>query len=194
MKLARFAWAPAFAGVTVVRGGVAGVTVVAGVTLAAGMTGIAWADSPSDYRSHAEIAKGSNDTLHRVTLPFEVYRDARPDFADLRVFNAAGESLPFAFASEPAQTREEAAPVALPMFPVAGAASIAGAGRDNLGVVVKSTANGTIISVQGRPANGKADSEDHAYRSGCWMRASWARPSNRCSSTGRRARARRSCA
>jgi Protein of unknown function (DUF3999) len=143
MRLARSAWAPAFAGVTFI----------------AGLTPCAWADSPSDYRSHAEIAKGSGDTLHRVTLPFEVYRDTRLDFGDLRVFNAAGESLPFAFASEPSTVREEAAPVVLPVFPVAGTPQATGQLANNLDVVVKSNANGTIVSVQGRPAIVKPEAE-----------------------------------
>jgi hypothetical protein len=53
----------------------------------------AFAQSPSDFRSSASVAAARGDALQRLTLPFEVYRDARPDFADIRIFNANGEAM-----------------------------------------------------------------------------------------------------
>ncbi len=57
---------------------------VAGVTVAFA------AESPSDFTTRAEIATTSKDAIHRITVPIEVYRDAKADFSDLRIFNAAG--------------------------------------------------------------------------------------------------------
>ncbi len=42
----------------------------------------AFADSPADYRSSAPVTPSGSDALHRVTLPFEAYRDTRRDFAE----------------------------------------------------------------------------------------------------------------
>ena len=92
--LGRFVWIPAFAGMT------------------------AFAQAPGDFRWEAPVAVSGSDALNRLTLPFEAYRDARADFADLRLFNAAGEALPIAFAGEPAPvvTGPRTAPLAV--FPI----------------------------------------------------------------------------
>ncbi|HSS28314.1 MAG TPA: DUF3999 family protein, partial [Usitatibacter sp.] len=131
-------WIPAFAGMTAAF---AGMTVV-----------LAFAQSAGDFRWEAPVTVSGSDALNRLTLPFEAYRDARADFADLRLFNAAGEALPIAFAGEPAPvvTGPKTAPLAV--FPIS-----AEPGRDitqgSLDVMVKSDAKGTIVSVQGRSAD-----------------------------------------
>ena len=105
------------------------------------------ADSPSDYRATAAIVTKASDAIQRVTLPFEAYRDARRDLADLRIFNARGEALPIAFAAEEEATRETPPAVPLPMFPVF-APSIPGSG--DLDVTVRIDRDGTLVSLQGR--------------------------------------------
>ena len=59
------------------------------------------AQTPSDFRSSAPVTPAAGDPLQRLTLPVEVYRDAKPDLSDLRLFNAKGEALPIAFAGTP---------------------------------------------------------------------------------------------
>ncbi len=122
------AWIPAFAGMTVL------------------------ADDLTDFHSQARIATRSSDALHRIALPFEAYREAKPDFSDLRVFNATGETLAFAFAGEPEAVQSESPSTALKIFPVAAAPQVKGKAPEGFDVFVKSDANGTIVSVQGRPA------------------------------------------
>ncbi len=114
---------------------------------------LAAAQEPADFRSSAPVTVSGGDPLNRLTLPGEVYRDARPDLGDLRVFNANGEALPVAFAGDPEALREAPPAIELPLFPVA--APPPGFPADNLDVMVKSDRGGTIISVQGR-AHGKA--------------------------------------
>ena len=121
-------------------------------SLVAMSAAVAWGQAPSDFRTQAEVTTTSKDALHRVTLPFEAYRDTKPDFGDLRIFNAAGEALPLAFTGEPDAVRSELPPVSLPLFPVSAQAQSKVAGN-NLDVVVRSNADGTIVSVQGRPAS-----------------------------------------
>ncbi len=106
-----------------------------------------WAESPADFRSTAVITTTAPDALHRLTLPFEVYRDARRDSADLRVFNARGEAVPIAFGSGERPARETLPAVALPIFPVLATGAQP---RSDLDVQVRSNSDGTIVSVQGR--------------------------------------------
>lgn len=106
------------------------------------------AQSLSDFRSSAELSLSARDALHRFTLPFEAYRDTRRDLGDLRVFNGQGEPVPFALAGEEDRPREAASTVALPQFPVFGAAATREVA--NLDVSVRTRADGAVISVQQR--------------------------------------------
>ena len=101
----------------------------------------AMAQSPAEFRFDAPVAVSGADALNRVTLPFEAYRDARPDLADLRLFNAQGEALPIAFAGEPAAVREEPKSVALPIFPISAQEARA-VGQGALDVTVRSKDTG----------------------------------------------------
>ncbi|HEX3061230.1 MAG TPA: DUF3999 family protein, partial [Usitatibacter sp.] len=76
----------------------------------------AFGQSAGDFRWEAPVTVSGGDALNRLTLPFEAYRDARPDFGDLRLFNAAGEALPIAFAGEPAPVVTGSTPTALAIF------------------------------------------------------------------------------
>ena len=122
----------------------------------------AMAQSPAEFRFDAPVAVSGADALNRVTLPFEAYRDARPDLADLRLFNAQGEALPIAFAGEPAAVREEPKSVALPIFPISAQEARA-VGQGALDVTVRSDASGTIVSVHGRPAGRPAPARTAAW-------------------------------
>ena len=119
------------------------------VLLIAFAPALATAQEAADFRSSAPVTVSGRDPLNRLTLPAEVYRDARPDLGDLRVFNANGEALPVAFAGDPEAVREAPPAIELPLFPVA--APPPGFPADsNLNVIVKSERGGTIVSVQGR--------------------------------------------
>jgi hypothetical protein len=108
----------------------------------------AHAESPSDFRSTAPVTPAAGDPLQRLTLPFEVYRDARPDLADLRLFNAKGEGLPIAFAGAPEPTRESPRTTALTMFPLYSRAPVNTDPSSRIDIRVKSGRDGTIVSVQ----------------------------------------------
>ena len=88
----------------------------AGLLLALALPALA---SAAEFRSNAPLTLSSGDALHRVALPFEVYRDSRPDLADVRVVNAQGEAVPIAWAGEPELQKEAPRLVELPIFPVA---------------------------------------------------------------------------
>ena len=107
------------------------------------------AQQPSDFRSSAPIILGGTDALHRMTVPYEAYRDSKPDLADMRIFNAKGEAMPIAFAGVPEP--EQSAPVTttLPIFPLFEPPR--GQESQALDVRVKASADGTIVSVRNTP-------------------------------------------
>ena len=109
----------------------------------------ALAESPSEFRSGAPIATRGNDALQQLELPYEVYRDARKDLGDVRVFNAVRESVPYAWAGPPRVELEAAPPVDLPLFPVSRLEAEPGKGGTE--VTIK-TADGTLVAVKGRSA------------------------------------------
>jgi len=88
--------------------------------LAAASLSATAAESPGDFAFAVPIEGLGGDALHRVAIPQAVYESAAfPDLRDLRVFNGAGEVVPYAF--RPVErTVEKPAPVALPIFPLRG--------------------------------------------------------------------------
>ncbi|MGZ5078885.1 MAG: DUF3999 domain-containing protein [Usitatibacter sp.] len=107
----------------------------------------ALAAGPNDYRARATITLTGSDPLQRVVLPFEVYRDARRDLADVRVFNARGEPVPIALAGEPDAAKEVPAPVPLPLFPVTSITPRRG--TSDVEVTVR-TQDGSLVTVRSR--------------------------------------------
>ena len=105
----------------------------------------AWAQGPEDFKSKAHIATAEEDPLQRLVLPAEVYRDTRPDMADIRVFNGAGETVPIALGTEPERAREAQSSQPLPQFPVTSL-DIA---PEHVGVSIRMS-DGTLVSVTGR--------------------------------------------
>jgi len=90
------------------------------VILAAASLAATAAESPEDFAFAVPIEGLGADALHRVAIPQAVYEAAAfADLRDLRVFNGAGEVVPYAF--RPVErASEKPAPVALPIFPLRG--------------------------------------------------------------------------
>lgn len=103
------------------------------------------------YAVPIEFAPG--DALYVLRLPEAVYRHAvRADLGDLRVFNSAGESIPYAL-RQPLPILDKTAPgIRLPQFPVRG--STDRKTSDDLKVEVRR--DGTVVSVRA----GKGGSEN----------------------------------
>jgi uncharacterized protein DUF3999 len=88
--------------------------------LAAASLSAADAEAPGDYAFAVPIEGLGADALHRVAIPQAVYESAAfSDLRDLRVFNGAGEVVPYAF--RPVERiSAKPAPVTLPIFPLRG--------------------------------------------------------------------------
>jgi len=88
--------------------------------LAAASLSATAAESPEDFAFAMPVEGLGGDALHRVAIPQAVYESAAfADLRDLRVFNGAGEVVPYAF--RPVErASERPPPVALPIFPIQG--------------------------------------------------------------------------
>ena len=78
----------------------------------------AWAEGPSDFSASASVTPANGDALQRFTLPMQAYRDTRRDLADVRVFNANGETVPIALAGDPESVFEPPRVVPLALYAV----------------------------------------------------------------------------
>jgi hypothetical protein len=111
----------------------------------------AWAEEPGDYSDSATLTPEGGDALQRFVLPFEVYRDAQWDMADVRVFNARGEPVPIARAGDPEPVKEATRSVSLAQFAVSRlTAAPGGKGTE----VTVRTGDGTLVEVRGQGAGG----------------------------------------
>ena len=105
------------------------------------------------FRSSAPISFSNEGTLHRVAIPFEAYRDARHDLADVRMVNSANEEVPIAWAGEPDTARDASVTHELPIFPVA--AKVTEANFAGTEISVKA-ADGTLVAIQQKGPAAKA--------------------------------------
>ena len=78
--------------------------------------------APGSFAFGTVIDTDGASPLHAVRLPGAVYqRSTRGDLADLRVFNAAAQPVPFAIRATPIPAETQPAGVVLPVFPLPGA-------------------------------------------------------------------------
>lgn len=118
------------------------------------------AETPK-LRSSAAITLVGRDSLQRVALPFEAYRDARADLGDVRVLNARGEPVPIARAGEPDKAREAPVLTELPMFPLMQPPSPKSTA---LGTEISvRAADGTLVAIKPSGAVGTAEPQVRSY-------------------------------
>jgi hypothetical protein len=100
---------------------------------------------PSEHPYSAPLGLESAGSHYRFTVPLAAYRGvARRDLGDVRVFNAAGEPVPHAFAPREVKPLPPALRPAN-LFPLYGEA---GKSVDSTSVQVRRTSRGTVISVR----------------------------------------------
>jgi Protein of unknown function (DUF3999) len=113
------------------------------------------ADSIGDFAERAPIELKGGGPYYLVPLPFEAYPAARfPDMRDLRVFNNAGEAVPFALIRAMPQSEQKTADVAIAWFPIYASAP-ADTAPD---VRVERRSDGTVVRVTGGAPRGSGAS------------------------------------
>jgi hypothetical protein len=100
--------------------------------------------TPQDFASGLELSLGGAEGLYQLQLPSAVYQGVvRADLADLRVFNGAGETVPFELQRPSAPQPEDWRP--LPLFPLPASAEPDSA---SLRVEIQRDVSGAVIEVR----------------------------------------------
>jgi Protein of unknown function (DUF3999) len=103
-------------------------------------------ESPRDYAYGIDLTLTGQTPFYGLDVPRGVYEGVlSAELADLRVFNAAGEVVPYAF--RPRVTRTTAPPptVAVPLYPLRTTAE---EGANALDLRVEHSASGTVIDLR----------------------------------------------
>ncbi|MBD9392969.1 DUF3999 domain-containing protein [Acidovorax sp. ACV01] len=121
----------------------------AALSLAAGgVQAAADANSPAAYAIRIPVTLAADAPLQRVLLPAEVLvRLQNPGYADVRLFNGAGQPVPMALAGVAAASAPEES-VVLPAFPILGAPGMPGqAGLEGLSLRVEEQQGRRVVQI-----------------------------------------------
>ena len=110
--------------------------------------------APEDFAYGMTITTPTAATAYRVAIPFVVYqKTAREDLRDLRVFNAAGEVVPYELMPPPALPVEQPQGVSLPLFPLRGDSRVT---LNGMHVTIQSLGTAVNVEAAGRAAEPNA--------------------------------------
>ena len=113
--------------------------------LAALLPTMATAETPADYAATAPVTLSGDGPYCRLTLPIAVHFAARhADLQDLRVFNGAGEAMPFTLLYDQPRTERTEQQIAVKWFPIDASDASADALRQ---IRIERRTDGTIVSV-----------------------------------------------
>ncbi|MFN7152561.1 MAG: DUF3999 domain-containing protein [Acidovorax sp.] len=115
------------------------------------------ANSSAAYAIRIPVALAADAPLQRVMLPAEVLvRLQSPAYADVRLFNGAGQPVPMALAGVAAASAQEES-VALPAYPILGAASTAEtAGLEGLSLRIEERQGQRVVQIDTNGTAGAA--------------------------------------
>lgn len=117
--------------------------------------------TPEDFARgvHVNIVEG--EPLQVIVIPREVYGTVtRADLGDVRIFNEAGEEVPYAVFRDGFAQSSPLREHMLPLFPIRGRP---GADPGTLDVQVRTTETGALVQVNRQPAGGTAGQTVRAY-------------------------------
>ena len=122
----------------------------------------AHAETPGDFASRQPLATSGDKAFFRLELPDSVYDGAgRADLGDLRVFNADGASVPYAFMPRPTPVSAGTPRRALALFPLTVDTTAPNAG--DVAINVRRDAAGTTVDVRARDGTPRSGSRVVAY-------------------------------
>ncbi len=111
---------------------------------------------PADFAAQLPLAVSGENGVVQFRLPLEVYQRAlSADLGDVRVFNAAGRALPFAFIDAVPSERVRWRDSTARLFPIHGPAAVSHSLQSQLEVTV--AADGALVSVRSRSGSSSSD-------------------------------------
>ena len=124
------------------------VLAAAALSLCAGVAqAAADANSPAASAIRVPVTLAADAPLQRVVLPAEVLvRLQSPGYADVRLFNGAGQPVPMALAGVAAASAPEEL-VTLPAYPILGAASTGTAGLEGLSLRIEERQGQRVVQI-----------------------------------------------
>lgn len=124
---------------------------------AATVAAAADANSPGAYAIRIPVTLAGDAPLQRVMLPAEVLvRLQSPAYADVRLFNSAGQPVPMALAGVAGASAAEES-VTLSAYPILGAASTAGsAGLEGLSLRIEEQQGRRVVQIDTAGTTGTA--------------------------------------
>ena len=124
------------------------VLAAAALSLCAGVAqAAADANSPAAYAIRVPVTLAADAPLQRVVLPAEVLvRLQSPGYADVRLFNGAGQPVPMALAGVAAASAPEEL-VTLPAYPILGATSTGTAGLEGLSLRIEERQGQRVVQI-----------------------------------------------
>lgn len=107
-------------------------------------------NKPEEFSLAIPITTTSAAAFYRVTIPLAAYlHSAHSDLRDLRVFNAAGQAVPFARLANTGSNEKSTRHEALRWFPLYASATN-NAGNQSLSLVVRQSSDGTLVELNSR--------------------------------------------
>lgn len=114
------------------------------------------ASSPAAYAIRIPVTLAADAPLQRILLPAEVLvRLQSPGYADVRLFNGAGQPVPMALAGVAAASAPEES-VTLPAYPILGAASTGTAGLEGLSLRIEERQGQRVVQIDTAATTTKA--------------------------------------
>jgi hypothetical protein len=106
------------------------------------------AGNARSYAVRIPVTPVPDAPLQRLLLPAEaLVRLQSAGYADLRLFNAAGQPVPMALASVPTQTSTQEHSVKLPAYPILGAEAAATAGLEGLSLRIEERQGRRVVQL-----------------------------------------------
>lgn len=133
------------------------VLAAAALSLCAGVAqAAADANIPAAYAIRVPVTLAADAPLQRVMLPAEVLvRLQSPGYADVRLFNGAGQPVPMALAGVATASAPEES-VTLPAYPILGAASTGTAGLEGLSLRIEERQGQRVVQIDTTTTAGPA--------------------------------------
>ncbi|MEP7084154.1 MAG: DUF3999 domain-containing protein [Betaproteobacteria bacterium] len=103
-------------------------------------------ETAADYSAALPLVTRAGEAMHRVELPLSVYAGVQyADLRDVRVFNGAGELVPFALAGDRPAPPPPGNTFTPPLFPVWGEV---GKAPNQLDVRIEQRDDGSVVSIK----------------------------------------------
>ncbi len=111
-------------------------------------------EKPENFSTRLRIVTEAAMPYYRLSVPLQAYlASAHGDLRDLRVFNAAGQPVPYALLAASGSTEQSVQRQKLRWFPLRAAAAGQHANTDDdsaLSVVVKQAGDGTLVEINSK--------------------------------------------